>query len=173
MVTARVLISNSYSHFTNPLVTVPRAPIRIGIAVTFIFHCNFFSSLASFKYLSFRFSFKFTLWSTGTAKSKILLVHFFFVVFLVVFCCYFLLFLLLFFVIFCCYFFVCFFWGFFFVVVVVVGFFFSLLLFLLNIIRSCISAEISLSICISKFQITFCISLSRTDSRLCIFHLFI
>ena len=47
----RVLISDSSSPCTNLLVTVPRAPITIGITVTFIFY-SFFSSLASFRYLS-------------------------------------------------------------------------------------------------------------------------
>ena len=39
---------------------VPRAPITIGITVTFLFRLSFFS-----------FSFKFTLWSDGTVKSTI------------------------------------------------------------------------------------------------------
>ena len=33
-------ISKSSSPFTNPLVTVPRAPITIGITVTFMFHSS-------------------------------------------------------------------------------------------------------------------------------------
>ena len=52
--------------------TVPREPITIGKTVTFMFHC-FFNSLVRFRYLSlFSFSFNFTLWSVGTAKSTIL-----------------------------------------------------------------------------------------------------
>ena len=37
MVSTRPLISKSSSPFTNPLVTVPRVPITIGITVTFMF----------------------------------------------------------------------------------------------------------------------------------------
>ena len=64
--------------FSNPLVTLPNAPITIGIIVTCMFH-SFFSSLARSRYLSF-FShcFSFILWSTGTAKWTILQVLFFF-----------------------------------------------------------------------------------------------
>ena len=51
--------------------TVTRAPITIGITVTFMFHC-FFNSLARSKYLSFfSISFNFILWSAETAKSTI------------------------------------------------------------------------------------------------------
>ena len=64
--------SKSSSPFNIPLVTVPNAPITIGIIVTFIFH-SFFNSLARSKYLSFfLLSFSFILWSTRTAKSTIL-----------------------------------------------------------------------------------------------------
>ena len=74
------LISKSSSPCTNPLVTVPRAPITIGIIVTFMFHC-FFNSLLRSRYLCvFSHSFNFTQWSVGTAKSTILQVLFFFVV---------------------------------------------------------------------------------------------
>ena len=38
MVTIRPLISQSSSSFINLLVTVPRAPVTIGIIVTFMFH---------------------------------------------------------------------------------------------------------------------------------------
>ena len=71
-VSSHPVISKSSSSCTNPLLTVPRAPITIGIIVTFMFHV-FFNSLAKLKYLSlFSHSFNFTLWSTGTAKSTIL-----------------------------------------------------------------------------------------------------
>ena len=68
MVSIRPVISKSSSPCTNPLVTVPRAPITIGIIVTFIFH-SFFNSQARSRYLFlFSHSFNFILWSAGTAK---------------------------------------------------------------------------------------------------------
>ena len=71
MVSTRPLISKSPSLFINPSVTVPRIPITIGIIVTFMFH-SFFNSRARSRFLSFfSFSFNFTLWSAGTAKSTI------------------------------------------------------------------------------------------------------
>ena len=73
-------ISKSSSPCTNPLVTVPRAPITIGITVTFMFH-SFFSSLASSRHLFlFSLSCSFTFWSAGTAKFTIRQVLFFFFV---------------------------------------------------------------------------------------------
>ena len=75
MVFTPLLISKSSSPCTNPLVTVPRVQITIGITVTF----SFFSSLARSRYLSFfSLSFNFTQWSSGTAKSIIRQVLFFF-----------------------------------------------------------------------------------------------
>ena len=69
--------SKSSSPFSNPLVTVPNAPITIGIIVTCMFR-SFFSSLARSRYLSFfSHSFCFILWYAGTAKSTILQVLFF------------------------------------------------------------------------------------------------
>ena len=63
------LISNSSSHSSRPLGTVPSTPITIGITVTFMFH-SLFSSLTRSKYLSvFSFSLIYTLWSAGTTKS--------------------------------------------------------------------------------------------------------
>ena len=71
MVSTRPLTYKSSSPFSNPLVTVPNAPITIGIIVTFMFH-SFFNSLARSRYLSFfSHSFSFILWSAGTAKSTI------------------------------------------------------------------------------------------------------
>ena len=68
MVSSRPPTTMSTSPFSNPLVTVPNAPITIGIIVTFMFHI-FFKSLARLRYLSFfSHSFSFILWSTGTAK---------------------------------------------------------------------------------------------------------
>ena len=78
MVSTRPPTSKSPRPFNNPLVTVPKAPITVGIIVTFIFH-SFFNSLARSKYLSlFTHSFSFILWSAGTAKSTILQIFFFF-----------------------------------------------------------------------------------------------
>ena len=76
------LISKSSCLCTNFLRTVPRAPITIGINVSFMFHSFFggwgFSSLSRFRYLSFfSLSFNFTLWSAGTVKSRIRHVIFF------------------------------------------------------------------------------------------------
>ena len=77
MVSTRPPTSKSSSSLSNPLVTVPNAPITIGIIVTCMFH-SFFNSLARSRHLSF-FShyFSFILWSTRTAKSTILQVLFF------------------------------------------------------------------------------------------------
>ena len=78
MVSTRPPTSKSSRPFNNPLVTVPKAPITIGIIVTFIFH-SFFNSLARSRYLSlFSDSFSFILSSAGTAKPTILQVVFFF-----------------------------------------------------------------------------------------------
>ena len=69
--------SKSSRPFNNPLVIVPKAPITIGTIVTFMFH-SFFNSLARSRYLFFfSLSFRFILWSAGTAKSTILQILFF------------------------------------------------------------------------------------------------
>ena len=71
-VSTRPLTSKSSRLFNNPLVTVSKAPITIGIIVTFMSH-SFFNSLARSRYLSFfSHSFNFIPWSAGTAKSTIL-----------------------------------------------------------------------------------------------------
>ena len=76
-VSTRSPTSKSSRPFNNPLVTVPKAPITIGIIVTFMFH-SFFNSLARSRYLSlFSHFFSFILWSAGTAKSTILQIFFF------------------------------------------------------------------------------------------------
>ena len=76
IVSTHLLTSKSSRPFNNPLVTVPNAPITIGTIVTFMFH-SFFNSLARLRYLSFfSLSFRFILWSTGTAKSTILQILF-------------------------------------------------------------------------------------------------
>ena len=78
MVSTRPPTSKFSSPSSNPLVTVPKAPITIGIIVTFTFH-RFFNSLARSRYLSFfSLSFSFILWSAGPAKSTILLVLLYF-----------------------------------------------------------------------------------------------
>ena len=51
-VSTRPPTSKPSSPFSNPLVTVPNAPITIGIIITFMFH-SFFNSLARSRYLSF------------------------------------------------------------------------------------------------------------------------
>ena len=72
MVPSRPFIFNSSSPFNYSLVTVPKAPITIGIIFTFMFHISF-NSLAKSRYLSFfLFSFSFVLWSASIAKSTIL-----------------------------------------------------------------------------------------------------
>ena len=77
IVSTRPPISKSPRPFNNPLVIVPNAPITIGTIVTFLFH-SFFNSLARSRYLSFfSLSFRFILWSAGTAKSTILQILFF------------------------------------------------------------------------------------------------
>ena len=76
MVSTLLPTSKSSSPFNNPLVTVPNAPITIGIIITFMFHC-FFNSLARSSYLSFFTPyFSFILWSAETVKSTILKVLF-------------------------------------------------------------------------------------------------
>ena len=76
IVSTRPPTSKSSRAFNNPLVTVPNAPITIGTIVTFMFH-SFFNSLARSRYLSFfSLSFRFILWSAGTAKSTILQILF-------------------------------------------------------------------------------------------------
>ena len=63
IVSTRSLTSKSFRPFNNPLVIVPKAPITIGIIVTFMFHSLFYS-LARSRYLSFfSHSFSFILWS--------------------------------------------------------------------------------------------------------------
>ena len=72
VVSTRPPTSKSSRLFNSLLVTVPNAPITIGIIVTFMFH-SFFNSLVRSVYLSFfSLSFSFILWSAGSAKSTIL-----------------------------------------------------------------------------------------------------
>ena len=82
IISTRPLTSKSSRPFNNPLVTVPNAPIKIGTIVTFMFH-SFFNSLARSRYLSFySLSFRFILWSAGTAKSTILQILFLLLIFM-------------------------------------------------------------------------------------------
>ena len=77
IVSTRPPTSKSFRILNNSLVIVPKAAITIGTIVTFMFH-SFFNSLARSRYLSFfAHSFRFILWSTGTAKSTILQILFF------------------------------------------------------------------------------------------------
>ena len=77
MVSAGPLISKSSNICTNPLVTVPSAPIIIGITVTFIFHSFFFSSLARFLFLISLFTF-FQFYTMTRRDGKVLFFFFFF-----------------------------------------------------------------------------------------------
>ena len=80
IVSTRPPTSKSSRPFNYPLVIVPKAPITIGTIITFMFH-SFFNFLARSRYLSFfSLSFRFILWSAGTAKLTILQILSFFVV---------------------------------------------------------------------------------------------
>ena len=84
MVSTRPQTYKSSRPFNNPLVTVPKAPITIGIIVTFMFH-SFFNSLARSMYLYlFSHSFRFIIWLAGTAKSIILQVFFSFFLLIII-----------------------------------------------------------------------------------------
>ena len=61
--------SKSSSPFNKSLVTVPKAPITIGIIVTFTFH-SFFNSFARSRYLSF-FSHSFSFYCVVSRDSKV------------------------------------------------------------------------------------------------------
>ena len=72
MVSTYLQNSKSSSPFSNPSVTVSKAPITIGTIDPFMFR-SFFNSLARSRYLSFfSHSFSYILWSEGIAKSTIL-----------------------------------------------------------------------------------------------------
>ena len=114
IVSIRPLISKFSSPFTNPLVTVLRAPITIGITVTFTFHI-FFNSLARSRY----FLSILLCGQPGQQSPQVLFI------------------------------------------------------FLLSIIRFGRLAEIRWSVCISKSLRSLWISFARTDSLLCIYHLFV
>ena len=74
-VSTRPPTSKSSRPFNNPLVIVPKAPIKIGTIVTFMFH-SFFNSVARLRYLSFfSLSYRFILWSARTTKLTILQIY--------------------------------------------------------------------------------------------------
>ena len=69
IVSTRPPTSKSSRPFNNPLVSAPNAPVTTGTIVTFV---------ARSRYLSFfSLSFRFILWSAGTAKSTILQILYF------------------------------------------------------------------------------------------------
>ena len=71
--------SKSSRPFNNPLDSVPKAPITIGMIVTFVFHSFFFSYLERSRYLSlFSHSFSFILWSAGQQFCRFSSFFFFF-----------------------------------------------------------------------------------------------
>ena len=122
MVSTRSLIFKSSSPLITPSVTVSRAPITIGIIVTFMFHSFFqFSSKVQVLILLFAF---FQFYSVVSRDSK---VH---------------------------------------------NSGSSPFLFIIN-IRSGRLAEIRRSVCILKFHWSLCVSFSKTDAGLLIYHLFI
>ena len=85
MVSTRPPTYKSPCPFSNPFVTVPNAPITVGIIVTCMFH-SFFDCLVRSRYLSFfSHSFSFIFWSAGTSKSTILQVLFFFLLIIIKF----------------------------------------------------------------------------------------
>ena len=84
MVSTRPVISKSSSPCANHSVNVPRAPITIGIIVTFMFLSFSYSLVRSTCLSFFSHSFNFPLWLAGTLKSTILQVLFFFFFFFLV-----------------------------------------------------------------------------------------
>ena len=128
MVSARPPTSKSSSPFSNPLFTVPKAPITIGIIVTFMFH-SFFQIPSKIEVLILLFTF-FQFYFVVCRDSR---VHNF----------------------------------------ANSLFFLFFFFFLLIIIRSGLLAEIRWSVCMSKSQRSLCVSFSRTDAGLCIYHLFV
>ena len=76
MVSTRPLISNSSSYSTTPLVTVPSAPITIGIIATFMFHnfvqfsCKVPALISLFAFLQF---YPVVSWNCKVCRSSFLL----------------------------------------------------------------------------------------------------
>ena len=69
MVSMRLPVSKSSSPFNNPLVTVPKVPITMGIIVTFMFHSFFFNSLGRARY-SFILLFTFSQFYSGVCQDS-------------------------------------------------------------------------------------------------------
>ena len=149
MVSTRPLISKTAIPCTNPLVTVPRPPITVGITVTFMFH-SLFSSLERSRYLSLFFFFFFFFFAflqfypVVTRNGK---VHNSTVLFFVFFVLFFLLFSFVFLFV---YLFVCF----------------------LPSLGLVIWPRIGDPF-VSQNQSALCVSFSWTDFWFCIFHLFV
>ena len=122
MVSTCLPTSKSSSPFNDPLITIPNAPITIGIIVTFIFHI-FFQFPCKVEVLILLFTF-FQFYFVVNRDSK-------------------------------------------------VDNFANSLFFLLIIIRSSLLAEVKWSVCMSKSHWCLCVSFSRTDVGLRIYHLFI
>ena len=79
-----LLFPSSPVTFTNPLVTVPRAAIKIDKIDTFMSPSFFFIPKQSRgTYTFFPLSFNFTLWSAGISKSTVLQVLFIFLLIIV------------------------------------------------------------------------------------------
>ena len=126
MVSTSPLISKSSSPISNPLVTVPKAPITISIIVTCMFH-SFFRFPTKVEVFILIFTF-FQFYSVVSLDSQV--DNF-------------------------------------------ADFSFLFFFFLLIIIRSGLLAEIRWSVCISKSHRSLCVSFSRTDVELCIYHLLV
>ena len=122
MVSTHPPTSKSSKPFNNPLVTVPKALITIGIIVTCMFH-SFFYSQARSRYSSF-FHILSALFSGQQRQQSPQFCKFSF-------------------------------------------------FFLLVIIRSGLLAEIRWFVCMSKSHRSLCVSFSRTDAGLYIYHLFV
>ena len=76
MVSTCTFVSKFFSPCTNPFLTIPRAPIKCGITVIFMFHCFFWGGggpfLSRSRYLSlFLLSFSFILWPALTDVSSL------------------------------------------------------------------------------------------------------
>ena len=122
MVSTRPPTAKSSSPYNNTLVTIPKAPITIGIILTSMFYFFFkFSSKVEVLILRFTFFQFYSLVSRNSGVNNFANSLFFFVYY----------------------------------------------------IRYGLLAEISCSVCMSKSNRSLCVSFSRTDTGLCMYHLFI